>query len=533
MTGGRQERNRRAGTENVPALVGLGVAAARARTRLAEIGRVAALRDTLERDLLAAVPGTHVNGRPDARVANTSNIGFEGIEAESLVIAFDLEGIAVSTGSACSSGTLEPSHVLKAMGLDPHDTQNAIRFSLGFSTTAEDVARVVALAPALVERLRASRRRHQPRPRRGAGLARRLTMRVVVAMSGGVDSAVAAALMADQGHDVVGVSMQLYDQRPREDGSPRLRIVLLPRRPARRPPRRRRARRAALRDELRAAVRRARGRSLRRRVHAGPHPDPVHALQQRSQVLDAAGTRRRPRGRRPRHRALRARRLRRGPPPVRAAPGRRSPPRSVVLPVRADAGAAGAGPLPGRRPGEGGGAGVRAHPQPAGGREAREPRHLLRARRRLRGFIERRDAGAREAEGVFVDAAAASWDATRASIGSPSGQRKGLGLSAPAPLYVLALDAEGQRVTVGPKAALERTALEAGEVSWIAGAPPTAPRRALAQIRYQHAAAAGQLTPLPTAGARFDFDAPQPAVAPGQAAVFYDGDEVIGGGWIA
>ena len=155
MTGGRQERNRRAGTENVPALVGLGVAAARARTRLADIDRVAALRDTLERDLLAAVPGTHVNGRRDARVANTSNIGFEGIEAESLVIAFDLEGIAVSTGSACSSGTLEPSHVLKAMGLDPHDTQNAIRFSLGFSTTAEDVARVVALAPGLVERLRA------------------------------------------------------------------------------------------------------------------------------------------------------------------------------------------------------------------------------------------------------------------------------------------------------------------------------------------------------------------------------------------
>ena len=155
MTGGRQERSRRAGTENVPALVGLGVAATRARARLADAGRIAALRDTLERDLLAAVPGTHVNGRRDARVANTSNIGFEGIEAESLVIAFDLEGIAVSTGSACSSGTLEPSHVLKAMGLDPHDTQNAIRFSLGYGTTAEDIARVVAVAPGLVERLRA------------------------------------------------------------------------------------------------------------------------------------------------------------------------------------------------------------------------------------------------------------------------------------------------------------------------------------------------------------------------------------------
>ena len=154
MTGGRQERNRRAGTENVPGLVGLGVAAARARTRLGEVGRIAGLRDTLERDLLAAVPGTHVNGRRDARVANTSNVGFEGIEAESLVIAYDLEGIAVSTGSACSSGTLEPSHVLKAMGLDPHDTQNAIRYSLGWSTTEADVARVVAVTPALVERLR-------------------------------------------------------------------------------------------------------------------------------------------------------------------------------------------------------------------------------------------------------------------------------------------------------------------------------------------------------------------------------------------
>jgi len=149
------------------------------------------------------------------------------------------------------------------------------------------------------------------------------------------------------------------------------------------------------------------------------------------------------------------------------------------------------------------------------------------------GFIERRDAGAREAEGVFVDAAGHELGRHGGVHRFTVGQRKGLGLSAAAPLYVLALDADGQRVTVGPKAALERTALEAGEVSWIAGAPPTAPRRALAQIRYQHAAAAGQLTPLPDGRARFDFDAPQPAVAPGQAAVFYDGDEVIGGGWIA
>jgi cysteine desulfurase len=152
MTGGRQERNRRAGTENTPALVGLGVAAARAQARLPEVARLAALRDALETGLLAAVPGTHVNGRRDARVANTANIGFEGVEAESLVIAFDLEGIAVSTGSACSSGTLEPSHVLKAMGLEPHDTQNAIRFSLGWSTAPDDVARVIAVTAGATSR---------------------------------------------------------------------------------------------------------------------------------------------------------------------------------------------------------------------------------------------------------------------------------------------------------------------------------------------------------------------------------------------
>ena len=98
---------------------------------------------------------------------------------------------------------------------------------------------------------------------------------------------------------------------------------------------------------------------------------------------------------------------------------------------------------------------------------------------------------------------------------------------------MVALDADGQRVTVGPKAALDRASLEAGEVSWIAGAPPAAPRRAAAQIRYQHQAAPGTLTPIDGARARFEFDDPQPAIAPGQAAVFYDGDEVIGGGWIA
>ena len=108
----------------------------------------------LEEGILRAVPGTHVNGARDSRVANTTNISFDRVEAESLLIALDLEGIAVSTGSACSSGTLEPSHVLKAMGFPPHRTQNSIRFSLGAANTAAEIDRVIAMLPALVDKLR-------------------------------------------------------------------------------------------------------------------------------------------------------------------------------------------------------------------------------------------------------------------------------------------------------------------------------------------------------------------------------------------
>lgn len=155
MTGGKHERNRRAGTENVAGIVGMGAAALAARTKMSdESARVAPLRDRLEAGILTGVPGTAVNGGHSPRVSNTTNISFDRIEAESLLIALDLEGIAVSTGSACSSGTLEPSHVLKAMGFPPHRTQNSIRFSLGASSTAADVDRVVAVLPAIVGKLR-------------------------------------------------------------------------------------------------------------------------------------------------------------------------------------------------------------------------------------------------------------------------------------------------------------------------------------------------------------------------------------------
>ena len=155
-TGGRQERGRRAGTENVPALEGFGVAARLAHDELAEAAvRMAALRDRLEAALLARVPGAAVNGGGVPRVPNTTNISFDRVEGESLVIGLDLEGIAVSTGSACSSGSLEPSHVLRAMGLPPHRVQSAIRFSLGPETTDDDIDRTIDAVGRVVARLRA------------------------------------------------------------------------------------------------------------------------------------------------------------------------------------------------------------------------------------------------------------------------------------------------------------------------------------------------------------------------------------------
>jgi len=155
QTGGKHERNRRAGTENVPAIAGMGAAARLAVAKLdRESARVAALRDRLESGIVAAVPGTAVNGARDRRVPNTTNISFDRVEAESLLIALDLEGIAVSTGSACSSGTLEPSHVLRAMGFQAHRTQNSLRFSLGMFSTDEEVERVIAVVPGLVAKLR-------------------------------------------------------------------------------------------------------------------------------------------------------------------------------------------------------------------------------------------------------------------------------------------------------------------------------------------------------------------------------------------
>jgi len=158
LRGGSQERNRRAGTENVAGIVGLGRAAALAAARLAAEGpRLSALRDRLEARLLA-VPGARRNGE-GPRVPNTANVSFERTEAESLLLALDLEGLAVSTGAACAAGAMEPSHVLKAMGLPPERVQGSVRFSLGRGNTEAEIDRAGDLVAAAVERQRSAARR--------------------------------------------------------------------------------------------------------------------------------------------------------------------------------------------------------------------------------------------------------------------------------------------------------------------------------------------------------------------------------------
>jgi cysteine desulfurase len=155
LHGGSHERSRRAGTENVPGIVGLGKAAelARAGFERGDDRQMAAARDHLERELLD-IEATGLNAEGAARVPNTTNIYFDGIEGEALVIALDLKGLAVSTGAACSSGAIEPSHVLTAMGLRPDRARASIRFSLGKQNTPEDVDFALGLIPETVERLR-------------------------------------------------------------------------------------------------------------------------------------------------------------------------------------------------------------------------------------------------------------------------------------------------------------------------------------------------------------------------------------------
>ncbi|MFH0764380.1 MAG: cysteine desulfurase NifS [Candidatus Omnitrophota bacterium] len=169
IQGGHHEMGKRAGTENVAGIVGLGKAAELAKKELPEEKKMAELRDYLYKGITAKIESVRLNGpsidsghvpsvsrdgHPEKRLANTLNVGFKYLEGESIVLNLDMEGIAVSTGSACTSGSLEPSHVLTAMGVDPADTQGSIRFSLGRDNTKEDMDYVLEVLPPIIKRLR-------------------------------------------------------------------------------------------------------------------------------------------------------------------------------------------------------------------------------------------------------------------------------------------------------------------------------------------------------------------------------------------
>lgn len=158
IIGGPQERNRRGGTENVPAIVGMGCAAALAKEALADpavTARITSQRNRLEGQILAAIPETSVNGSTAARLPNTTNIGFARLEAEAILLLLSEQEICASAGAACSSGSLEPSHVIRAMGIDPKIAHGAIRFSLSRYTTEAEIDAALAALPGIITRLRA------------------------------------------------------------------------------------------------------------------------------------------------------------------------------------------------------------------------------------------------------------------------------------------------------------------------------------------------------------------------------------------
>jgi len=155
LIGGPQERGRRGGTENVPGLVGMGKAAELAKAALPQMSRVAELRDRLEGEILARIDDAHVNGTTDARLPNTTNIGFARLEAEAILLLLSEQGICASAGAACSSGSLEPSHVLRAMKVDERIAHGAIRFSLSRYTTDAEIDRALDVLPGVIKRLRA------------------------------------------------------------------------------------------------------------------------------------------------------------------------------------------------------------------------------------------------------------------------------------------------------------------------------------------------------------------------------------------
>jgi len=523
--GGHQERERRAGTENVSGIVGFGVAARLAGAERAEAAaRIAGLRDRLEARLLA-LPGARRNGDAENRLAGTLNVGFAGAPGQFVAAALDLEGISVSTGAACTSGSLAPSEVLLALGLSREEAGCAIRFGIGAGNTEAEIDRVAAVVGEIVERARGTETTTRTRTRTRTGKKER----VVVAMSGGVDSSAAAALLVERGYEVIGATLRLYDAsgtsasiggrccgpRDIEDARATAALLGIPHHVIDESA----AFHSYVIDEFVAGYR------------AGRTPNPCVRCNERLKFgpllafADAVGASALATG----HYA-------------RLGPG---PDGGLALGRARDRGKDQSYFLFGVRPellsrvwfplGEMSKDEVRALARRAGLPNADKPDsqqicfipdgdHV--------GFLAAH--GGAGPTGDIVD------DTSGARIGGHDGthaftigQRRGVPGGAGAPRFVLRIDAATGEVRVGPRDRLGRDRLRVGDVRWLDARASTGALRCSVQIRHHALAAPAWIEPETDGGALVRLDEPAFGVAPGQAAVFYDGDDrVIGGGWI-
>lgn len=520
--GGHQERERRGGTENVAGIIGFGVAAQLARREIAEASaRIAQLRDRLEARLLA-IPGARRHGDRSRCLPGTLNLGFPGAPGQMVAAALDLEGVSVSTGSACTSGSLAPSPVLLALGLPSEDASSAIRFGLGRDTTEGDIDRVAALVAEIVARVRRRGESGAPRPLPAA------RERIVIAMSGGVDSSTAAALLVDAGYEVVGATLRLYDASgtsasiggrccgPRDIEDARATAVKLgiPHHVIDESV----AFQAAVIDDFVAEH------------QAGRTPNPCVRCNERLKFgpllafADAVGATALATG----HYA------RLLPDGEGVALGRaRDPDKDqsyFLFGVRPEILARVRFPLGDKTKAE-----VRTLARRFGLPNADKPDsqqicfipdgdHVA--------FVAARG-GAGPAGRIVDDATGADLGAHGGTHAFTVGQRRGVPATADARRFVLRVDAGSGEIRVGARERLGRDSLRVADVRWLDAQISRGTHRCAVQIRHHAKAALAWIEPCADGSTLVKFDQPAFGVAPGQAAVFYAlDDRVLGGGWI-